>query len=319
MTDPKILVPEEASIDEDAFNDTKLGRPVKYSGPQAPSYLSPSPMGKEVEEGIGNVRQDLEKTSGSFDLASGGGQSTVKTPRGIAVYSEAADKNVARKRKKISKLIRQLILFQFKQVAQMWVADDGKVLPIKDNGVEKGLGINSEILQLIGGVGQMYTIDIEVETLSLNRIQMKRDALDLWDLAQEHPEIFNLQTLATDLLQNGYGKRDATRYLTTPEQKQQMQQNAGKVQPKVNVQIKADAQTPVGDQLLVKEGLVDPSAQLPVASAPGNPAMESASPAAGSIPQLPPELQAMMSGGTPAPMTPPGPVMPPVGATPVGQ
>lgn len=313
MTDPKVMIPAEADVDEDAFSDTKIGRPVKYTGDKAPSYLSPSPMGKEVEEGIGNVRQDLEKTAGSFDLTGGGGQSSVKTPRGIAVYSEAADKNVARKRKKISKLIRELTLFQFKQVAEMWTPEDNKTIPVKDNGIPTALGVTADILKVIGGIGQMYTINIEVETLSINRVQQKRDALDLWDLAEPHPEIFNLVEMAKDLLINGYGKKNADRYLTTAEEKAKMQANAGTPTPKVAVQIKADAATPVGDQLLMQEGLLPANAPTDVtggaaavATDPNAMPQELAgaaparAPANGNLPTLPPELQAMMGGGAPA-------------------
>jgi len=304
MTDPKPLIPAESDVDEDAFSDTKIGRPVKYAGERPPTYLSPGTMGKEVEEGIGNVRQDLEKTSGSFDLSGGASQSTVKTPRGISVYAEAADRNISRKRKKVSKLIRELTLFQFKQVAQMWTAEDNKTIPVKADGVPQALGVTEDVLKVIGGIGQMYTINIEVETLSVNRVQQKRDALDLWDLAQGHPEVFNLVELAKDLLQNGYGKRNADRYLTTEEQRAKMAASAADTKPKVSVQIKADAATPVGDSLLVKEGLLPPSAANDVtggaAAVMTDPnAMPKELPA--TPPQsIPPELQATMTGPAPA-------------------
>lgn len=219
MANPKPLIPQAAKIDEQAFRDPREGKPVTYNGVTPPSYLQPGQLGKEVAEGIQMVTSDLEKTSGSFDLAGGTGQSTVKTPRGIQVYSEASDKNVRRKRKKIARLIRQLILFQFQQVGKTWKPEDNKTISIinPDSG-EDAVPVTQEVLEVLAGAGTLYQLDVEIESLSVNKVQIKADAMELFDLASKNPDVFNKQEMAKDLLQNGFGKKDADRYLLNAEE-----------------------------------------------------------------------------------------------------
>ena len=218
MANPKPLVPVEADIDKDAFTDPRVGRPVTYSNNQPPSYLSPAPLGTEVQVGVDMARTDLEKTSGSFDLASGGNQSQVKTPRGIQVFSEAADKNVRRKRKKIARFIRCVIVFQLRQVAQNWTPDDPMAMQVLGENPEE----NQIFLQFLADENLVSKVDVEIESLSINRVQMKQDAMDLFDLTSKFPNIFNLTEIAKDLIQNGFGKRDGDRYLISEDQKAQM-------------------------------------------------------------------------------------------------
>lgn len=258
MANPRPLIPDAANVDENAFRSPKVGEPVKFSGQVPPSYLSPAPLGREVGVGVEMARVDLEKTSASFDLNNGSGQSEVKTPRGIQVYAEAADKGVRRKRKKIARLIRQLIMFQFQLVSKYWKPDDNKTLAVTvGQGTPETVTITQEALEVIGGVNQMYQLDIETESLSINRVQMRQDALDLWDLASQSPDIFNRVELAKYLLQNGFSMKDGDRFILTDQQRQQINQPKTDP-PKVNVSIKADAATPSGAQLLESEGLVAP-------------------------------------------------------------
>lgn len=254
---PKGLIPSGANIDENKWRDPRSGIYTVYEGANPPAYLTPPPLGREVATGIDVVRTDLEKTAGSFDLTSGSGQSTVKTPRGIQVYSEAADKGVRRKRKKIARFIREIIIFQFQQIAQNWKPEDNKTISIIDSGIDQQIQVNQEVLDILKGVNDFYHLDIEIESLSVNRVQMKQDALNLWDSVKDHPDIFNLVEVAKDLLQNGYTKKDADRYLLTEEERASLAQKQPE-QPKVNVAIKADATTPPGAALLENEGLLRP-------------------------------------------------------------
>jgi len=222
MANPKPLIPSTSNVDAQQFRNPRVGEPVLYDGPQAPSYLSPASLGQEVATGVELVRTDLEKTSGSFDLAAGGGQSQVKTPRGIAVYAEAADKNIRRKRKKIARLIREIISFQFQEIAKAWKPEDGKTISIiSDDGNPEAVEVTGEVLEVLGGVNQFYNLDIEIESLSVNRIQMRQDGMQLLDLARENPDIFNRAEIAKWLLQNGFNMRDGDRFLANEAQQLQ--------------------------------------------------------------------------------------------------
>lgn len=221
MANPKPMIPDSSNVDEGAFNDPRVGRSVKYSGQVAPSYLQPGQLGKEVQIGVDLVKGDLEKQSPQFDLSGGGASSQVKTPRGIQVYSDAADKQIRRKRKRIARLIKHLIAFQFKQLGKYWKPEDNHSLTVTNAEGPQSQLVTPEVLELIGGVDQMYYLDVEIESLSVNRVQIKQDALDLWDTVSAHPEIFNLIEAAKDLLQNGYNKKDADRYLIPMDQMMQ--------------------------------------------------------------------------------------------------
>lgn len=224
MANPKILIPTTSNVDENAITDPRAGVVVKYDGAQPPTYLMPSQLGHEVSAGIQEARVDLEKTSGSFDLASGGGQSTVRTPRGISVFAEAAEKNIRRKRKKVARFIRHLILFQFAQVAENWDVNDPRVAEIITGGDQNLLPALQAVMEFLRDENLMAKLDVEIESLAINRVQQKQDALALWDQVKDRPDIFNLVEIGKDLLQNGYNKRDADRYMITPEQRMAMQQ-----------------------------------------------------------------------------------------------
>lgn len=274
LANPKPLIPTTTNVDESNFRSSKSGVPVKYDGVTPPSYLNPPPLGAEVQVGVNVVKSDLERTAGSFDLSGGGSESTVKTPRGIQVFSEAADKNIRRKRKKIARLIRQLIIFQFKQIAQNWKPEDAKTIAIvnPDSGESSNESVTAEVLNILDGVNLMYNIDIEIESMSVNRVQEKQDALNLWESAQAHPEIFNLVEVAKDLLQNGYGKKDAKRFLLSEEDRKKLSAPQPD-KPKVSVSIKADAGTPEGNKLLENEGLIAPGS-IPTPMVDTNPLVE---------------------------------------------
>lgn len=226
MVNPKLLVEESMIVDENAIRNPLEGVTVKYQAGASgnkPEYLQAAPLGQEVRLGVELASGDLEKTSGSFDLAQGNSQSTVKSPRGIAVYAEAADKNVRRKRKKIARLIRQLLMFQFKQLSLFWNPDDGRVLEIvnPDSNEAEDVPVTQEVLEVLGAQNILSKLDIEIESLSINKVQMKQEALDLFDLAAQNPDVFDKMVVAKDLLQNGFGKRDADRFLASPEQQMQ--------------------------------------------------------------------------------------------------
>lgn len=224
MANPKPLVHETAQVDENAFTDPRVGKTVKWAGQIPPSYLSPASLGGEVSTGLNEARTDLEKTSGSFDLASGSNQSTVKTPRGITVFAEAAEKNIRRKRKKVARFIRHLIIFQFSQVADNWDIGDPRIQEIILGGDEELTEMLPMVMEFLSDDNLQTKMDIEVESLATNRVQQKQDALDLWDQVAQRPDIFNLDEAAKDLLQNGYSKKDADRYLIPAEQRAAIQQ-----------------------------------------------------------------------------------------------
>jgi len=255
MANPKPLVEMNSEVDEAAFSDPRVGRTVKYAG-TPPTYLSPAPLGHEVATGIDMVRTDLEKTAGTFDLENGGSQSQVKTPRGIQVYSEAADRASRRKRKKIARFIRTVITFQFQQLALNWKPEDNQFLEIA--GVEEP--VTPDVLRVLGDPSLLDKVDIEVESLSLNKVQMKQDSLDLLDTAlkseAQRPGILNLELIWRDTLQAGFHKRDADRYINPEEQQQQIMQMG--FRPKVAVRINADTTTPAGIQLLQNDNLLNP-------------------------------------------------------------
>lgn len=264
IANPKLLVVEDMNVDEKQLRDPREGVVVKYqpgASQLKPEYLNPSALGREVGEGISEARQDLEKTSGTFDLQSGGGQSQVKTPRGIQVFSEAADKNVRRKRKKVARLIRQLIIFQFKQISMFWQPDGTHTIDVVADGEEQKLPVVEEVLRIIGSDDILSKLDIEVESMSVNKVQMKQDSLDLLDTAldseAQYPGLLNIAEIWKDVLQNGFGKRDGDRYLNPPEVREQMlAQQAKAAQPEPKEQEPPAKLAPIPFDALPPEGKI---------------------------------------------------------------
>lgn len=235
MANPKPMIPTDADIDEAAFTDPNVGRMVKFTPSttgEKPYYLSPANLGSEVGVGIQQVRTDIEQTSGTFSLSQGSGSSQVKTPRGIQTFSEASDRNVKRKRKKVARFIRSLLIFQFKQCAMNWKPDSPQVSDIVYGGEDQQQQPQmpmqqpqqdqkpdlTTILQMLGDDNVLSKVDIEIESLSVNKVEQKQEALDFFDVIVQHPDIFNVQEAARDLVQNGFNKKDADRYLISSEQ-----------------------------------------------------------------------------------------------------
>ena len=261
MANPKPLIENSSDVDENAFTDPRVGKAVKYTS-TPPAYLSPANLGQEVGVGVEMVRTDLEKTAPSFDLAGGGGQSQVKTPRGIQVYSEASDRGVRRKRKKIARLIRQLVIFQFGQVGANWDVETLTKIGLEDGDDPQAL------LQSLQDPNILNKLDIEIESLSVNRVQMRQDALDLFDLASKNPQIFNLVEIARDVLQNGFNKRDADRYMISMDQLQQDSiqkfiQALGTMNPELAAQVMQYLQNPNMMQLMAGQGTEQPTEPQP--------------------------------------------------------
>ncbi len=216
MANPKPMIEEDSNVDKELFNDPRVGVPVVYHG-TPPAYLSPANLGREVEVGVQMARTDLEKTGPSFDLNGGGGESQVRSPRGIQVYAEASDRAVRRKRKKFARFIRHVFIFQFQQLGLFWKPDDMKKVEIDG----KDETMTAEVLQILQDPNILNKLDIEIESLSVNKVQMKQDALDFFDIAAKYPNVFNLMECAKDLVQNAFGKRDADRYLVSQQQVEQ--------------------------------------------------------------------------------------------------
>lgn len=221
VANPKLLAATTAEVDLKALKDPNPGVVVGYTPGEPgsePKYLQVGQLGAEVGVGIQNVRTDIEQTSGSFSLAQGSGVSQVKSPRGIETFSEASDKNVRRKRKKVARFIRELIKFQFELCAMNWDPQSEEVADIVYGGAENPPAGVDQFLQVLGDQKILAKVNIEVESLSINRVQQKQEALDLFDIMSQHPDIFNVMEGAKDLLQNGFNKKDADRYLVSMDQ-----------------------------------------------------------------------------------------------------
>ena len=260
VANPKLLKPGASAINDAELRDPTPGSIVNYTG-DAPSFLQPPQLGVEVGIGIKEVRQDLEKTSGSFDLSSGSSQSTVRTPRGISVFSEAADKNLRRKRKKVSRFIRQLLIFQLIQLGTYWKPEDEHTLSILGDSSQgqpnQIMPVTENILNIFRSVDNMYNLDIDTESVSLNKTQIRQDLLTLFDLAKENPDVFNREEIGKMILSRGFDVKQPDNFLTTPEQKKALAESS--TPPiKKTVSVTADANTPAGAMLLELEGALPP-------------------------------------------------------------
>jgi hypothetical protein len=317
MANPKVMAPVDSEFDEDAFKDPNTGRIVKYrpgDRGEKPEYLSPAALGSEVSAGIEISKTDIEQQSGSFQLAQGSNQSTVKTPRGIRTFSEAADRNVRRKRKKVARFLRDLIKFQFKEVSMNWDPQDPNVTDIILGGEEQQPQQLSpmqgqpnvlapqpqeeqkpdpaEVLQLLGDENVLAKVEIEVESLSVNKVEMKQEALDFFDVAAQHPDIFNVQEAARDLVQNGFNKKDADRYLVSTEQMkaqavQEFVQQIGQMNPQLGGAIAQMIQSPNMAQM--QQGQNEPQAN-------GGGAAQLPPPQAGGMSPIPPMQKGGLNG-----------------------
>ncbi len=252
VANPKLLAPNTANIDSVALTDPNPGKIVGYTpdgSSSEPHYLQVGQLGSEVGTGVQLVRTDLEQTSGSFSLAQGSGQSTVRSPRGIETFSEAADKNVRRKRKKIARFIREIIKFQYELCGMNWDPSNQDVADIIYAGEEKPKVSTDDVVKVLGDSKILAKVDIEVESLSINKVQQKQEALDFFDVAVQHPDIFNVVECARDLVQNGFNKKDGDRYLVSMEQMkaqiiQQFIGEVGQVAPELGGQLAQVIQSP---------------------------------------------------------------------------
>jgi hypothetical protein len=177
-----------------------------------PGILQPGNLADIVTANSQQADEDAQKAFGILDLTTGSQQSTVETATGQTMFGQAASRRIEFAKLKFMSFYREVVIGLFKLCAEFW--DEDKVVSIMGtDGEEKEITLNKQSLQ---GINFDRDINIDIETLSINKDVVRQQYIVLYDKTKDDP-IINRRTLITDMLTRGFEVKNPERYLKDNE------------------------------------------------------------------------------------------------------
>lgn len=204
---PKYAVKNNDDISEGDLVDPRINIIIKYKD-QAPTILQPGNLSDIVKGNSEEADQDAQKAFGILDLGTGSQSSTVDTATGQTIFAQAASRRVEFAKKKFMAFYRELIILLLKMCQEYW--DEEKIVTIMgEDGQSETITLSKESL---ADIDFDKDIDIDMETLSVNRDVIRQQYIALYDKTKDDP-IINRKNLFSDMLTRGFEVKDPTRYI----------------------------------------------------------------------------------------------------------
>lgn len=204
---PKYTVKNNDDISDSDLQDPRLNVILKYKE-TAPGILQPGNLSDIVKGNSDEADQDAQRAFGILDLNTGSQSSTVDTATGQTIFAQAASRRVEFAKKKFMQFYRELIILLFKLCQQYW--DEEKLVTIMgEDGKDETIKLTKESLQ---SIDFDKDIDIDMETLSVNKDVIRQQYIALYDKTKDDP-IINRKTLISDMLTRGFEVKDPNRYI----------------------------------------------------------------------------------------------------------
>lgn len=251
----KIAIPEGTEVDEAALKRAKDFVVMRFIGSTPPQYITPPPLPETILVALQQSRDDLQMASATLDISRGGDSNTVSTATGQKIFSNATEKRINRKKKKIGNLIKAIAKNLLILCAYNWDAEVfGKITDIDDP-----TALNQYIEQL-KQLGEEFDIDIDLESINDNSETEAASAIALYREMKDDPIIKREEVVRYAIIR-GFNIKDSDRFIKTQQEIQAEAANTPTPKTNVSVSVKADAGTPQGDEILVAEGLIKAQSQ----------------------------------------------------------
>ena len=209
---PKLALKQDKKIDPAAWIDPRENVVALYED-EPPQYISPPDLSNVLTITEQAADRDAQQASGMIDLAQASqSSSTVKTATGQTIFAEAAEKRMKLAKKKLVKFYRSVVIGLLKLAQENW--SEAKLISITDeNGEKKDIEISGDDLK---DVDFDTDIDIDGESLSVNRDVVRQQAIELYNITKDDP-IIERQEVFKDLISQGFNKKDPERYIKDAE------------------------------------------------------------------------------------------------------
>ncbi len=266
FANPKTVISLDTKIDEKAWKDPTAGSIARYSGQVPPQYVDPPKMPDVVNQSSNEARGDLQLVSRQLDISKGGMSSTVKTATGQTIFAQAAEKKYNRAKKKIGRFLQSVVRFMIEMGIENY--DDEKIFLITDNMDQANPMVMSQIREKMKGLGSLYDIQINTESVSVNKDVIRAQAIELYEKTKGDPMV-NQMEIIKNLFRVGFDEVNPEKYLNkpllppgtpimTPDGQQFIIGPDGQPQPP---QMQQEGQQPSGGQVLSSPDQVMGSAQ----------------------------------------------------------
>lgn len=204
---PKIAVEEGSKIDEKALIDPRINPVLMYSN-QPPQYLIPPTLSDNVLVAEQKAREDAQFISGLLDISQGAQNSnTVDTATGQAIFAEAAEKRIRQAKRQYGRFFREIVILVLKLAQKNW--DEEKILNIM--GQEKG-GQIVVTKDDIADIDFDRDIDIDLETISVNREVLRAQAIELYNKVKDDP-IVDREKVFVKMMRDGFNEKNPEQYI----------------------------------------------------------------------------------------------------------
>lgn len=215
---PKLLVPAGTEIDETAATDPRE-IPVIFFDGDAPSYLTPPDLANILQISEEKADQDAQQASGMLDISQGAQNSaTVDTATGQAIFAESAEKRVRYAKRKFMLFYKECVILLLKLAQMYW--DEEKVISLTDEqGNDEQIIVSAQDLS---DVNFDTDIDIDPDSLTVNKDVIRAQAIELYDRVKDDP-LIKRQEVFKDMMRIGFDKKDPERYMREAELEPGMQ------------------------------------------------------------------------------------------------
>lgn len=207
---PKIILPDGGEIDIKTLRDPREQLVITYDKDQGkPEYMAAPNIGSAVNDANSMADQDAQQASGMLDISQGAqNTSTVKTATGQTIFADAAEKRIRLAKKKFFKFYRENVILLLKLCQMNW--DSEKLISITDeNGEDQTISVTAADL---ADVDFDNDVEIDVESVTINKDILREQAIALYDRVKDDP-LIERKEVFKDMISKGFGIKNPERLL----------------------------------------------------------------------------------------------------------
>lgn len=206
---PKLALPMDAEYDQKAIQDPREVPVITYDSKSGkPEYLVPPEISNTLVILNQESDKDAQQASGMMDISTAGQTNTVDTATGQTIFAEAAERRMRMAKRKYVRFYRETMIMILKLAQKYW--DEDKLVSITDDeGNEMDISVSRQDLQ---DIDFDRDLDINEETLTVNKDVLRAQAIELYDRIKDDP-LIERKEVFKDVLVDGFGKTDPERYI----------------------------------------------------------------------------------------------------------
>ena len=205
---PKIAADVTSEFDAKSIQDPRENVLLLYRD-KAPEYLTPPDLSNTLIITEEKAREDAQFISGMMDLSKGGQDSRiVETATGQSIFAEASEKRIKQMKRQFGRYYRSVVIMLLELARDNW--QEEKIASITDdNGETLDVSVSPSDLK---DIDFDLDLDIDMESISVNKEVLRAQAIELYNVMKEDPNI-NRGEVAKKVLRDGFNESDPEKYI----------------------------------------------------------------------------------------------------------